>query len=114
MRKPRDIDAELRELAERAKGLKAKRVMQLGELVTITGADTLDHATLAGALLAAVAETNSASREAWRQAGQTYFQRRPRSPKVRPGNSIAEDDRRSTSSATSSGDGETGADGAGA
>ena len=53
MRKPRDIDAELRALSDRAKGLKAKRVLQLGELVTITGADALDLETLAGALLAA-------------------------------------------------------------
>ena len=51
MRKPRDINAELKALAEKAKGLKAKRILQLGELVTLTGADVLDHATLAGALL---------------------------------------------------------------
>ena len=48
MRKPRDIDSELKALADKAKGLKAKRVLQLGELVTVTGADTLDLETLAG------------------------------------------------------------------
>ena len=35
MRKPRDIDAELKALAEKARGLKAKRILQLGELVTL-------------------------------------------------------------------------------
>ncbi len=77
MRKPRDIDAELKALADKAKGLKAKRVMQLGELVTITGADALDLETLAGALLAAVkdAETTK-TKEAWRREGAAFFQRR--------------------------------------
>lgn len=30
MRKPRDIDAELRALADKAKGLKARKISQLG------------------------------------------------------------------------------------
>lgn len=82
MRKPRDIDAELKALSERAKGLKAKRVLQLGELVTVTGADALDLETLAGALLAAVNGAKSAEqKEAWRSEGTAFFQRRGRKPR---------------------------------
>jgi hypothetical protein len=79
MRKPRDIDAELKVLANKAKGLKAKRVLQLGELVTVTGADALDLETLAGSLLAAVNGAKSpAQKEAWRSEGAAFFQRRGR------------------------------------
>jgi hypothetical protein len=79
MRKPRDIDAELKALSDKAKGLKAKRVLQLGELVTVTGADALDLETLAGALLAAVNGAKSAEqKEAWRSEGASFFQRRGR------------------------------------
>ena len=79
MRKPRDIDAELKALADKAKGLKAKRILQLGELVTITGADSLDFETLAGALLAAVEGAKTAeTKEAWRRGGAAFFQRRGR------------------------------------
>jgi hypothetical protein len=77
VRKPRDIDAELKALADKAKGLKAKRVLQLGELVTVTGADTLDLETLAGALIAAVSGAKqSETKEAWRSEGAAFFQRR--------------------------------------
>ena len=79
MRKPRDIDAELKALADKAKGLKAQRIMQLGELVTVTGADALDLETLAGALLAAVDGAKAAeTKEAWRRDGAAFFQRRSR------------------------------------
>jgi hypothetical protein len=79
MRKPRDIDAELKALADKAKGLKAKRVLQLGELVTVTGADSLDLETLAGALLTAVNGAKSPDqKEAWRSEGAAFFQRRGR------------------------------------
>ncbi len=77
MRKPRDIDAELKALADKAKGLKAQRIMQLGELVTVTGADALDLETLAGALLAAVDGVKaSETKEAWHREGAAFFQRR--------------------------------------
>ena len=79
MRKPRDIDAELKALADKAKGLKAQRVLQLGELVTVTGADALDLETLAGALLAAVESVKTPeTKEAWRREGTAFFQRRSR------------------------------------
>lgn len=54
-------------------------MLQLGELVTITGADVLDLETLAGALLAAVTSAKSPEqKEAWRSEGAAFFQRRGR------------------------------------
>jgi LPS O-antigen subunit length determinant protein (WzzB/FepE family) len=74
MRKPRDIDSELKALAERAKQLKERRVQQLGELVIATGADAMDAETLAGALLTIVETTDAAKRESWRKRGDAFFQ----------------------------------------
>jgi Conjugal transfer protein TraD len=74
MRKPRDIDSELKALAERAKQLKERRVQQLGELVIATGADAIDAETLAGALLSIVDTTDAAKRESWRKRGNAFFQ----------------------------------------
>ena len=74
MRKPRDIDSELKALAERAKQLKERRIQQLGELVIATGADALDAETLAGALLSIVETTDAAKKESWRKRGNAFFQ----------------------------------------
>ena len=41
MRKPRDYDSELKALGDKARQLKERKVQQLGELVTATGADAL-------------------------------------------------------------------------
>lgn len=76
-RKPRDIDAELKALQDKAKTLKAKRLVQFGELVVATGADALDVETLAGVLLAAIEQKQSETKEAWRRRGAAFFQRRP-------------------------------------
>lgn len=82
MRKPRDIGAELKALSVKAKGLKARRITQLGELVTVTGAGVLDLETLTGALLAAAESAkDSETKEAWRQKGAAFFQRRERGRK---------------------------------
>ena len=78
MRKPRDIDAELRALADKAKGLKTRKITQLGELVTATGADSLDTEVLAGALLAAVELEDADTKEGWRRRGAAFFQRQGR------------------------------------
>ena len=78
MRKPRDIDAELKALQEKAKALKARQRTQLGELVIATGAATLDMETLAGLLLNAVDEKHADKREGWRRRGAEFFQRRAR------------------------------------
>lgn len=79
MRRPRDIDAELQALADKAKGLKALKLRQLGELVTATGADGLDLEVLAGALLAAVEQSGENEPTAnWRQRGFAFFLRSKR------------------------------------
>ncbi len=75
-RKPRDYDAELQTLMDRAKKLKGQKTVQLGELVQVTGADALPVEALAGALLAAV-EQSKKSPEAvqrWAERGQALFQ----------------------------------------
>ena len=74
MRKPRDIDSELKALAERAKQLKERRVIQLGELVIATGADASDAETLAGALLDIAGNSDAARKENWRKRGAMFFQ----------------------------------------
>ncbi len=74
MRKPRDIDAELKALAEKAKQLKERRVQQLGELVIATGADSIDAETLAGALLVIGETTDAGRKESWRKRGAAFFQ----------------------------------------
>lgn len=78
MRKPRDFTAELKALDDKARTLKDRRIRQLGELVTATGADALDVETLAGALLAITESNDAARKESWRKRGQAFFQRRPR------------------------------------
>ncbi len=79
-RKPRDYDAELQILMDRAKKLKSQKTVQLGELVQVTGADALPVEALAGALLAAV-EQSKKSPEAvarWAERGQALFQQEGR------------------------------------
>ena len=56
-RKPRDYDAELQALMDRAKKVKTQKTVQLGELVQIVGADALPIEALAGALLSAVEQS---------------------------------------------------------
>ena len=73
MRKPRDFDAELKALADKAKHLKERRVRQLGELVAATGADVLDADLFAGALLDAATTKDARTKVAWREAGATFF-----------------------------------------
>lgn len=82
MRKPRDIDAELRALAEKAKGLKARKVTQLGELVMATGAEALDADVLAGVLLEAADAKDSAAKEAWRRRGAAFFREQGKAGKT--------------------------------
>lgn len=73
MRQPRDIDSELKALADKARQLKERRVRQLGELVLATGADALDPDELAGALLDAVG-SDAGHKEGWRRSGAAFFQ----------------------------------------
>jgi len=74
MRKPQDIDAEIKARKDQIKSLKALRVRQFGELVVATGADGLDPEILAGVLLAAVAASkHPETLEAWRRKGAGFF-----------------------------------------
>ncbi|MEF2074837.1 conjugal transfer protein TraD [Consotaella aegiceratis] len=78
MRKPRDYDAELKALEDKARELKTRKVQQLGELVVATGADALTADELAGALIA-LAETHDAGkREAWAKRGAAFFRSKSR------------------------------------
>ena len=72
MRKPRDFDAELQALTDKAKALRNKKQGQLGELVIATGADALSIEQIAGALLDAVG-ADAARKEAWRKSGAAFF-----------------------------------------
>ena len=80
MRKPRDIDTELKALQDKQRQLRAKRTTQLGELVAATGADAFDPETLAGALLAAIetAKKDADTKEAWQRKGEAFFRREKR------------------------------------
>jgi hypothetical protein len=78
MRKPRDFDAELKALEDKARGLKTRKVQQLCELVIATGADTLTTHELAGALIMLAETKDSGKREAWARRGAAFFQGRSR------------------------------------
>jgi Conjugal transfer protein TraD len=78
MRKPRDFDAELKALEDKARGLKTRKVQQLGELVIATGADALIANELAGALIALAETKEAGKREAWARRGAAFFQGRSR------------------------------------
>ena len=78
MRKPRDFDAELRALGDKARDLKNRKVQQLGELVIATGADALSADELAGALIVLAETKEVGKREAWARRGAAFFQSRAR------------------------------------
>ena len=73
MRKPRDFDAELQALAEKARELKLRKVLGLGELVIATGADALTPEELAGTLIVLAETTDAAKKEAWAKRGAAMF-----------------------------------------
>jgi Conjugal transfer protein TraD len=78
MRKPRDFDADLKVLEDKARGLKTRKVRQLGELIIATGADTLTAEELAGALIVLAETKETGKREAWARRGTAFFQSRAR------------------------------------
>ena len=78
MRKPRDFDAELKALGDKARDLKSRKVQQLGELVIATGADALSADELAGALIVLAETKEAGKREAWARRGAAFFQGRSR------------------------------------
>ena len=78
MRKPRDYDAELKALEDKARELRNRKVQQLGELVIATGADAFTAEELAGALIVLAETSDAGKREAWAKRGATFFQGRSR------------------------------------
>ena len=78
MREPRDFDAELKALEDKARNLKSRKVRQLGELVIATGADSLSANELAGALIVLAETKDAGKREAWAKRGAAFFQSRAR------------------------------------
>ena len=75
-RKPRDFDAELQALMDKAKKVKGQKTVQLGELVQVVGADALPMEALAGALLAAIEQSKKTPEAVarWAERGQSFFQ----------------------------------------
>ncbi len=84
MRKPRDFDAELKALNEKAAQLKTRKVKQFGELVIATGADTLSIEELTGALVTIAATNDPQKREAWATKGLAFFQGKTRTTRNQP------------------------------
>jgi len=80
MRKPRNFDAELKSLEDKARDLRSRKVQQLGELVIATGADAFSAEELAGALIVLAETKDAGKREAWAKRGAAFFQRRSRRP----------------------------------
>jgi hypothetical protein len=78
MRKPRDFNAELKALEDKARELKTRKVQQLGELVIATAADTLTVNELAGALIVLTETKDAGKWEAWARRGAAFFQGRSR------------------------------------
>jgi DNA-binding protein H-NS len=78
MRKPRDFDGELKALQDKARELKSRKVLGLGELVIATGADSLSADELAGALIVLAETKDAGKREAWAKRGAAFFQGRTR------------------------------------
>lgn len=78
MRKPRDFDAELKALEDKARELRSRKVQQLGDLVIATGADALTAEELAGALLVLAETKDPGRKEAWARRGAAFFQGKAR------------------------------------
>jgi hypothetical protein len=77
-RKPKDFDAELKALGDKARELKSRKVQRLGELVVATGADALNANELAGALIVLAETKEAGKREGWAKRGAAFFQSRSR------------------------------------
>jgi DNA-binding protein H-NS len=60
MRKPRDLDGELKAFQDKARELKNRKVEQPGELVIATGADSLSADELPRALIVLAATKDTA------------------------------------------------------
>jgi len=104
MRKPRDFDAELKALDDKAKALKTRKLLQLGELVIACRADALPVEEFAGALLTAVDTKDAATKEAWRKRGASFFQRPAGGPARGAGRSAGGDEAGSSNAKPAAGE----------
>lgn len=107
-RKPRDYDAELQAIMDKAKKLRGQKTTQLGELVQVTGADALPIEALAGALLAAVEQSKKQpdAVKRWAERGEAFFRvgrGRGGSKKAGPGDAVGGPHADSTGAAASDG-----------
>ena len=102
MRKPRDFDAELKALEDKARDLKARKVQQLGELVISTGADALTADELAGALIVLAETKDAGKREVWAKRGAAFFQSRSRRSAPSPDRNIGGDQTQSVGAQSAS------------
>ena len=75
MRKPVELNSQIKALREKALALQERQKAQLGELVLATGADALPLEALAGALLAAVKQAGEKPEAVarWAEAGEAFF-----------------------------------------
>lgn len=89
MRKPRDFDAELKALQDKAKEIRARRVEHFGELLLAAaeaeGVDVGDHKAVMGMLLRGFRRMKSdgSAKEAFAREGEEYFQVRTRARRHR-------------------------------
>jgi hypothetical protein len=104
MRKPRDYDAELKALDDKAKELKTRKLRQLGELVIACRADELPIDELAGAMLTAVDTRDAATKEAWRKRGAAFFQSPARKSSSRAGRGARSDEANGGNAKSAAGD----------
>lgn len=81
--KVRDYDAELNALDDKARALKAKKVVQLGQLVTVTSPATPDSDVPAAALIATVEAPEVETTEPWCAKGHAFFQQRRKKARAR-------------------------------
>ncbi len=90
-RKPRDYDAELQALMDKAKKVRTQKTTQLSALVQITGADTLPMEALAGALLAVVKQSKDqpGTLARWTEAGKAVFQPSSKRGKAKAAGDVA-------------------------
>jgi hypothetical protein len=107
MRKPRDFDAELKALEDKARNLRSRKVRELGELVIATRADVLSADELAGALIVLAETTDAGKRAVWAKRGVAFFQGRSRRTASAP-------DRDAPGAAAQSGGTQPASDGTGA
>jgi hypothetical protein len=75
MRKPVELNSQIKALREKTLALQERQKAQWGELVLATGADAMPLEALAGALLAAVKQAGEKPEAVarWAETGEAFF-----------------------------------------